>query len=178
MIHLRHLAHRIVVIYLLLLPLHAATAALRLLPTSQEKGSANAVPQSTTGKQKGKATFYSRRANGARTASGIRLNNDSLVCAHKKHPFGTLLLVKNPANGKEVVVKVIDRGPHIKGRIIDLSYEAARRLGIIAAGVAMVEVSVYNPDLQIPMRPPEESLPELELEISTPKDNGILKLEY
>ena len=100
------------------------------------------------------------------------------MCAHKSHPFGTLLLVKNPANGKEVVVKVIDRGPHVRGRIIDLSYEAARRLGIITAGVAVVEVSVYEPDLQIPMRPKETSLPELELEISTPKDKGILNLEY
>ena len=101
-----------------------------------------------------------------------------MVCAHKSLPFGTLLLVKNPANGKEVVVEVIDRGPHVKGRIIDLSYEAARRLGIIAAGVAMVEVSVYDPDLHVPMRPKENSLPVLEFEISTPKDNGILKLEY
>lgn len=87
-------------------------------------------------------------------------------------------MVKNPANGKEVVVKVIDRGPHVRGRIIDLSYEAARRLGIIAAGVAMVEVSVYEPDLHIPMRPKDPSLPELELEITTPKEKGILKLEY
>lgn len=178
MIHLRHLAHRIVVTCLLLLPLHAATAALHLQPSSEERGSTKATPSSAADRQKGKASFYSRRANGARTSSGIRLNNDSLVCAHKSHPFGTLLLVKNPANGKEVVVKVIDRGPHVRGRIIDLSYEAARRLGIIAAGVAVVEVSVYEPDLQIPMRPKETSLPELELEISTPKDKGILNLEY
>ncbi len=178
MIHLRHLAHQIVVACLLLLPLHTAIAMSCLLTPPEEKGAASVTPASTTNRQKGKASFYSRRANGARTSSGIRLNNDSLVCAHKSHPFGTLLLVKNPANGKEVIVKVIDRGPHIKGRIIDLSYEAARRLGIIAAGVAMVEVSVYNPDLHIPMRPTEESIPELELEISTPKEKGILKLEY
>ena len=145
---------------------------------TEERGSTKATKSSEADRQKGKASFYSRRANGARTSSGIRLNNDSLVCAHKSHPFGTLLLVKNPANGKEVVVKVIDRGPHVRGRIIDLSYEAARRLGIITAGVAVVEVSVYEPDLQIPMRPKETSLPELELEISTPKDKGILNLEY
>ncbi|MBR6086631.1 MAG: septal ring lytic transglycosylase RlpA family protein [Prevotella sp.] len=178
MTHLRHLTHRIVVTCLLLLSLHAATAALRLHSSHEEKGSTKATPSSVADQQKGKASFYSRRSNGARTSSGVRLNNDSLVCAHKSHPFGTLLLVKNPANGKEVVVKVIDRGPHVRGRIIDLSYEAARRLGIIAAGVAMVEVSVYEPDLQIPMRPKEPSLPELELEITTPKEKGILKLEY
>lgn len=178
MIHLRHLAHRIVVTCLLLLPIHAVAAMLRL-PSHEEGDSKNATSSSSTANgQKGKASFYSRRANGARTSSGVRLNNDSLVCAHKSLPFGTLLLVKNPANGKEVVVEVIDRGPHVKGRIIDLSYEAARRLGIIAAGVAMVEVSVYDPDLHVPMRPKENSLPVLEFEISTPKDNGILKLEY
>lgn len=114
--------------------------------------------------QRGKASFYSRRANGARTSSGIRLNNDSLVCAHRTHPFGTLLLVKNPANGKEVVVKVIDRGPHSRGRVIDLSYEAARQLGIIAAGVAVVEVSVYQ-DTQIPYRAPEYEAPELDIDL-------------
>ena len=81
--------------------------------------------------QKGKATFYTRKWDGRKTASGERLYNDSLVCAHKTHKFGTLLLVKNPANGKECVVKVIDRGPYVKGRIIDLSIRAARELGIL-----------------------------------------------
>lgn len=123
--------------------------------------------------QKGKASYYSKRANGTRTSSGVRLNNDSLVCAHKTHPFGTLLLVKNPANGKEVVVKVIDRGPHVRGRIIDLSHEAARRLGMISAGVAMVEVSVYE-DVAVPYRMKEKEAPELELEIPAGGMVGIL----
>jgi rare lipoprotein A len=114
--------------------------------------------------QKGKASFYSKRSNGARTSSGMRLNNDSLVCAHKTHPFGTKLLVKNPANGKEVVVTVIDRGPHIRGRIVDLSREAARRLGILAAGVAMVEVSVYD-DRVVPYAPKPYEKPEIDLEL-------------
>ena len=55
--------------------------------------------------QKGKATFYARRLDGVKTASGERLYNDSLVCAHKTHPFGTRLKVRNPANGKEVVAE-------------------------------------------------------------------------
>lgn len=116
------------------------------------------------GLQRGKASYYSRRANGARTSSGIRLNNDSLVCAHKTHPFGTKLLVKNPANGKEIVVTVIDRGPHVRGRIVDLSHEAARRLGILAAGVAMVEVSVYD-DTVVPYAPKPYEQPEIDLEM-------------
>lgn len=121
------------------------------------------------GQQRGKASYYSRKAHGARTSSGERFNNDSLVCAHRTHPYGTLLKVKNPANGKEVIVKVIDRGPHGRGRIIDLSYEAARRLGILLQGVAMVEVSVYD-DTAIPYKPKEYHIPELELEVPAPAD--------
>lgn len=123
--------------------------------------------QMVNAQQKGKATFYSKRMNGHKTASGERLYNDSLVCAHKTHAFGTLLKVKNPANGKEVVVKVIDRGPYMKGRIIDLSLRAARELGILSQGVAMVEVSVYHNPVGVPYAPEPEELPELELETTT-----------
>lgn len=123
--------------------------------------------QMASAQQKGKATFYSKRMNGHKTASGERLYNDSLVCAHKTYPFGTLLKVKNPANGKEVVVKVIDRGPYVRGRIIDLSIRAARELGILSQGVAMVEVSVYHDPVGVPYAPDPEELPELELEMTS-----------
>lgn len=102
---------------------------------------------------RGKATYYSKRATGARTANGERFHHDSLTCAHRTYPFGTMLHVKNPANGKEVVVRVTDRGPFIRGRIIDLSWRAAKELGIIAQGVAMVEVQPV--DAIVPYRPKE-----------------------
>jgi len=89
------------------------------------------------------------------------------VCAHKTHQFGTLLKVKNPANGKEVVVKVIDRGPYAKGRVIDLSIRAARELGILSQGVAVVEVSVYRKPTEIPYLPEDYDLPEIEIETTT-----------
>ena len=127
----------------------------------------------TFAQQKGKATFYTRKWDGRKTASGERLYNDSLVCAHKTHKFGTLLLVKNPANGKEVVVKVIDRGPYVKGRIIDLSIRAARELGILNQGVAMVEVSIYKKPTEVPYRPEEIEIPEIEIETTTPS-SGII----
>lgn len=114
--------------------------------------------------QRGRATFYTRKWDGRKTASGERLYNDSLVCAHKSHKFGTLLKVVNPANGKEVVVKVIDRGPYVKGRIIDLSIRAARELGILSQGVAIVEVSVYRKPTEVPYKPEDYELPEIELE--------------
>ena len=82
--------------------------------------------------QTGKASFYSKRATGARTSNGERLHHDSLTCAHKTHPFGTLLKVTNPSNGKEVVVRVTDRGPFKRGRIIDLSWGAAKELGMLS----------------------------------------------
>ncbi|WP_092070228.1 septal ring lytic transglycosylase RlpA family protein [Prevotella sp. tf2-5] len=117
--------------------------------------------------QRGKATFYTRKWDGRKTASGERLYNDSLVCAHKSHKFGTLLKVVNPANGKEVIVKVIDRGPYMKGRIIDLSIRAARELGILSQGVAIVEVSVYRKPTEVPYKPEDYELPEIELESTT-----------
>lgn len=123
--------------------------------------------------QTGKATFYSRRATGSRTANGERLHHDSLTCAHRTYPFGTLLRVVNPANGREVVVRVNDRGPFVKGRIIDLSVRAARELGILAQGVAMVKVSVTTADHRqqaiTPFKPDDNDVKaELQLEISEP----------
>jgi rare lipoprotein A len=89
---------------------------------------------------RGKASYYSKRATGARTASGERLHHDSLTCAHRTYPFGTLLKVTNLANNREVIVRVTDRGPFVRGRIIDISYEAAQQLGMLAQGIGMVEV--------------------------------------
>ena len=121
---------------------------------------------------KGKATFYSKRATGSRTANGERLHHDSLTCAHRTFPFNTMLRVKNPANGCEVVVRVTDRGPFIRGRIIDLSWRAAKELGIIAQGVAMVEVeNLGKAGKPIIMKNEEEDeeknrLPEFEFDIT------------
>lgn len=88
----------------------------------------------------GKASYYSNSLHGRRTSSGSVYHKDSLTCAHRTLPFGTLLKVTNQKNGKEVVVKVIDRGPFVRGRVVDLSYAAAREIGMIGAGVASVSV--------------------------------------
>ena len=91
--------------------------------------------------EKGIASYYSQKAHGHRTASGETHNKNAMVCAHRKLPFGTLLKVVNEKNGKNVVVKVNDRGPFGRGRIVDLSYGAAKELGMLADGV--VQVSLY-----------------------------------
>ena len=113
--------------------------------------------------QSGKASFYSKKFSGRKTASGERLHHDSLTCAHRTYPFGTLLKVTNPANGQTVIVRVTDRGPYVKGRIIDLSVRAARELGIISQGIAPVIVERHSPSM-IPFKPEDiVELPELEL---------------
>lgn len=93
--------------------------------------------------QTGKASFYGRKFHNRKTASGKKYKRDDMVCAHRTYPFGTRLLVKNPKNDKEVVVEVIDRGPFRKKRIIDLSYAAAKEIGMINHGIIDVEVSEY-----------------------------------
>ena len=114
--------------------------------------------------QKGKASFYAHKFHGRKTASGERLHQDSLTCAHRTYPFGTKLKVYNPANGRSVVVRVTDRGPYVRGRIIDLSWRAAKELGIISQGVATVFVQKYN-EIIVPFLSEDAiELPELDLE--------------
>jgi len=114
--------------------------------------------------QRGKASFYAMKLHGRKTASGERLHPDSMTCAHRSYPFGTLLRVYNPVNGRSVNVRVIDRGPYVRGRIIDLSWRAAKELGIIGQGVATVFVQKAN-TFVVPFLPDDEiEIPELELE--------------
>ena len=89
---------------------------------------------------KGKASLYGNKFHGRRTSNGSVNHKDSLTCAHRSLPFGTLLKVTNRKNGKEVVVRVTDRGPYVRGRLVDLSMAAAKELGMVAMGVAPVEI--------------------------------------
>lgn len=117
--------------------------------------------------QRGKASYYSNRLHGRRMSDGSRYHRDSLVCAHKYYPLGTKLLVRNPQNGKEVVVRVADRGPFGRSRVIDLSLAAARELGFVNQGTAMVEVSLYNEEVRPPYAVKKKfDLPEVDFEIA------------
>lgn len=115
------------------------------------------------------ASYYSNRLHGRRMSDGTRYHRDSLICAHKKYELGTMLKVTNIKNGKSVVVRVADRcSGH---RIIDLSYAAAKEIGIIRAGVAMVRVEKYEEEKGVPFRNEKKiELPELDYEI-TEKDD-------
>ena len=112
--------------------------------------------------ERGTASYYAKSWTGRKTANGERLHHDSLTCAHKTFPFGTLLKVTNPTNGLSVIVKVTDRGPYVKGRIVDLSVRAAKELGIISQGIAPVIVERYSP-ATIPFKPEDFELPEFDL---------------
>ena len=114
--------------------------------------------------QHGKASYYSKRATGARSASGQKIHHDSLTCAHRYYPFGTMLKVTNLRNDKSVIVKVIDRGPYGRGRIIDLSWAAAKEIGMIAQGVGTVKVErLDNP---VPYKPQDSKLPKIDFEMA------------
>lgn len=85
----------------------------------------------TAAAQCGSASWYALHS---RTASGERMNPAALTAAHRSLPFGTRIKVTNSRNGKAVIVRINDRGPFIKGRVLDLSRGAARRLGFVSAG--------------------------------------------
>ncbi|WP_113959469.1 septal ring lytic transglycosylase RlpA family protein [Roseimicrobium gellanilyticum] len=100
---------------------------------------------------KGKASFYGGKFHGRPTASGERYDQNSLTAAHRTLPMGTRVKVKNLRNGREVVVRINNRGPYVKGRIIDLSSRAAKDLRMTGAGVVPVEMTVLPKE---PVRKP------------------------
>ncbi len=89
--------------------------------------------------QSGAASWY---GSGSRTANGERFNPNGMTAAHRSLPFGTRVLVKNIRNGRSVVVRINDRGPFVRGRIIDLARGSARALGI--GGVSHVALAVVD----------------------------------
>jgi rare lipoprotein A len=95
--------------------------------------------------EKGLASWYGKKFHGRRTASGEAYNMYAMTAAHKTLPIPSYARVRNPANGREVIVRVNDRGPFSPGRIIDLSYTAALKLGVLN-GVAPVEISRITDD--------------------------------
>ncbi|MGH7393318.1 MAG: septal ring lytic transglycosylase RlpA family protein [Candidatus Rokuibacteriota bacterium] len=92
--------------------------------------------------QSGQASWYGRPHHGRRTASGEVFDMHALTAAHRTLPLGTHVVVTHAPTGRSVEVRINDRGPSVAGRIIDLSYAAARRLGTVAAGVFPVTVRV------------------------------------
>lgn len=116
--------------------------------------------------QRGMASYYSNKMHGRRMSNGDKYHKDSLTCAHAKFSLGTLLKVTNVKTGKSVVVEVTDRCASHARRIIDLSFAAAKQIGLVSQGVAMVMVEKYIDRHSVPYRndDSEISLPELDFE--------------
>lgn len=118
--------------------------------------------------QTGKASFYANQFEGRQTASGEIYSHNKMTAAHRKLPFGTKVKVTNLTNNKSVIVEINDRGPFIRGRIIDLSRSAAKKLDFIGLGVADVTMQVLDSsttvsdnhiddaDKEVPQTPPQD----------------------
>lgn len=98
------------------------------------------IPDVSGFRQTGRASWYGKRFNGRRTASGERFDMNAMTAAHKTLPLAAYVRVTNTANQKTVVVRINDRGPYVRGRVIDLSYAAGRELGLQRTGIARVKI--------------------------------------
>ena len=130
-----------------------AIAGALLLPscatqaTASNRSRAGQTEWKVSSVQTGKASWYGVRCNGGTaTASGERLSNGAATAAHKTLPMGTKVRVTNLANGKSEVVRINDRGPYKKGRVIDVTEGVAQRLGFFSRGIVNVKVEVLKKD--------------------------------
>jgi rare lipoprotein A len=98
------------------------------------------IPDAHGFKQRGTASWYGKKFHGRRTSNGETYNMYGISAAHKTLPFGTMVRVTNLENGRRLDIRINDRGPFAKGRIIDLSYGAAEKLGVVGPGTAPVEI--------------------------------------
>ncbi len=103
-------------------------------------------------RETGIASWYGKQFHGRRTSNGEIYNMYGGTAAHKTLPMGTMLLVKNLENGKTTVVRINDRGPFVKNRIIDLSYSAAKSIGMIDKGTARVQITALGEAIHVPAK--------------------------
>lgn len=131
----------------------ASAAVIELVPVQPDAGvtapataggdAPASAPQETV-LGEGSASYYAAKFHGRRTASGETFDNRAMTAAHRSLPFGSLVRVTNPANGQSVVVRINDRGPFTRGRVIDVSRAAAEELGMVARGHATVELTLIE----------------------------------
>lgn len=121
-------------------------------------------------KQQGNASYYADRFHGRTMSNGEIYHRDSMTCAHLRYPLGTWLHVRNLVNGKEVVVRVTDRGPYSGKFVIDLSRAAAQKLGIIYYGFQPVEITPLVAARVPYLYPDSPEKPEMDLGFSEDAD--------
>jgi rare lipoprotein A len=128
------------------------SAALLLLASQSYADFTGARRVEPAFRQVGVASWYGPGFHGRRTASGERFDQNDLTAAHRKLPLGTEVRVTNLENGRSITVEINDRGPYVKGRVIDLSKAAARRLGMVEDGVAEVRIEATPSQLALTTR--------------------------
>ena len=102
------------------------------------------APEKGLVQQQGKASYYANKFDGRRTSSGERVKQHIFTGAHRYLPFNTLVEVTNKTNQRSVIIRINDRGPFCKGRVVDLTYAAARAIGMLGRGVANVTLRVVK----------------------------------
>ncbi|MCP9443033.1 MAG: septal ring lytic transglycosylase RlpA family protein [Nitrospira sp.] len=115
-------------------------------------------------KERGVASWYGARFHGKVTASGERFDMGAFTAAHRTLPLGSMIRVVNLANGKHARVRITDRGPYVNGRILDLSYAAAVQLGMVEAGISVIQLEVigdHRPDFVLDVEEREWRVPPL-----------------
>jgi len=127
-----------------ILALAAAIALLGLAPAAIPTAAAQAVVGGQSAAEAGRLAWYGNKFAGRRTASGERFDPNALTMAHKTLPFGTRVKVTNLDNERSVVVRVNDRGPTQPDRVGDVSHAAAKRLGMLRAGVVDARLEVVD----------------------------------
>ena len=114
--------------------------------TAKHRAKSRVIAQAkpSTPAMDGMAAVYSDRLNGRRTSSGQKFSQKEMTAAHRSLPLGTTVLVTNVANNKSVAVRITDRGPHGRGRVIDLTTTAAAQLGMHKQGSALVKLEILD----------------------------------
>ena len=123
-------------------------------------------------KERGIASWYGKKFHGRRTSNGEVYNMYGISAAHKTLPFNTVVRVKNLDNGRTLKVRINDRGPFVRGRIIDLSYGGAQKLGLVGPGTARVEISALGT-----VRGPNEPIQDVRRYQPVDFDSGVFTFQ-
>lgn len=139
----------IIALGLVLVLYKSQSSQLNYTPTALQWGDSLVVNDTTAVIKKftqtGLASYYANKFHGRRTASGERYSKHKLTAAHRTLPFGAMVKVTEVKTGKWLVVRINDRGPHVRKRVIDLSYAAAKQLGMVkGAGIIKVKIKVVE----------------------------------
>jgi rare lipoprotein A len=121
-----------------------ATATKPQSPATNQPMAVGSVPAQEQNEERGQASFYSDRLAGRSTASGEPYDPKELTAAHRTLPFGAIVRILRPKNGRVVEVRINDRGPHKQGRIVDLSRRGAEEIGLVRDGIGDVVLTIVS----------------------------------